>query len=149
MTGTLTRTAPQDETAGNQAGWLWTVQKSKPSNSSLFASCICQQIPANVRPCRQKADTSATVQTTVHFVPDSPLPSLAVDIQGSYGYPGKVMVSGGLSASTSLFALQPANQWFLRHILRPRGKVKTSKTSWSLVILFLKPFPRGSSSLAI
>ena len=65
----------------------------------------------------------------------------------AYGYPGKAMDSGRLSASASLSALQPAEQWFLGHIIRTGVEVHISKTSWVLLTLFPKPFPRGPSSL--
>lgn len=66
----------------------------------------------------------------------------------AYGYPGKAMDSGRLSASASLSALQPAEQWFLGHVIRIGVEVHISKTSWDLLTLFPKPFPKGPPSLA-
>lgn len=70
MTEAVTRTATQDGTAKNQAGLLWAMKKSEPSNPSLFASHIGQHNPVTLRPRRQNADTSATAKTTVYFSVD-------------------------------------------------------------------------------
>lgn len=95
MTEAVTRTATQDGTAKNQAGLLWAMKKSEPSNPSLFASHIGQHNPVTLRPRRQNADTSATAKTTVYFSVDRRPPPHSTTFSGCgyLGEPGKAMVS--------------------------------------------------------
>lgn len=112
MTEAVTRTATQDGTAKNQAGLLWAMKKSEPSNPSLFASHIGQHNPVTLRPRRQNADTSATAKTTVYFSvdrrpPPTAPPSLAVDTWGSQGRPWSV--KGSLPLIPCLYCNVPSS----------------------------------------